>query len=63
MVVGKVWFFSAAYVTETGAHIFTTALYNFQKVCSFFGIDPIIQIKIIFVAGKAKKYVKYGKIC
>jgi hypothetical protein len=28
-----------------------------------FGIDPIIQIKIIFFAGKAKKYVKYGKIC
>jgi hypothetical protein len=31
------------------------------KVCPFFGIDPIIQISIIFVAGKAKKYVKFGK--
>jgi hypothetical protein len=55
--------FSAAYVTKTGARIFTTARYNFSKVCPFFGIDPIIQIKIIFFAGKAKKYVKYGKIC
>jgi hypothetical protein len=45
------------------ARIFTTARYNFSKVCPFFGIDPIIQIKIIFVAGKAKNYVKYGKIC
>jgi hypothetical protein len=62
-VLKKTWFFGAAYVTKTGAHIFTTARYNFPKVCPFFGIDPILQIKIIFVAGKAKKYVKFGKIC
>jgi hypothetical protein len=61
-VLKKTWFFSAAYVTKTGARIITTARYNFSKVCPFFGIDPIIKIKIIFVAGKAKKYVKYAKI-
>ncbi len=43
----KTWFFSAAYVTKTGARILTTARYNFSKVCSFFGIDPITKIKII----------------
>jgi hypothetical protein len=62
-VLKKAWFFRAADVTKTGAHIFTTARYNFSVDCPFFGIDPIIQIKIIFVGGKAKKYVKYGKIC
>jgi hypothetical protein len=48
---------------ETGAHISATAGNIFSKIPPFFGIDPNFQKNIKFVAGNAKKYAKYAKIC
>jgi hypothetical protein len=41
-------------------HIFKTALYNFSKIPPFFSIKSKIKIKIIFVAGNAKKAWQLG---
>jgi hypothetical protein len=57
------WFLDVMNVIQTGAHISATTCDIHSKFCPFFRIDPITQIKFKFVAGSAKKYAKYRKIC